>query len=407
MWWKIIEKTKNNSLERAVKEEETMGYISSRKGLALAQDISRNRQEQAKLLKAQGRRIVGYICPLAPPELITASQVVPYRIVGEPTETISMVDMYMETNLCPWVRNCFDQALKGNYQWLDGVIMAHSCDAVQRVYGLWCYYCKPAYHHFVNVPHSPTSATSRFYKEELVMLRESLEKLVNAQISNKSLRQAIVLHNRLKSEVKKLYSLRKRALPLISGTEMAYLLTAISSIPVKEALSLVQDVHEEVVAREGNTGKLSPEKRARVLVYGSIIDAPSFIEMIESSGVNVVVDDTCLGSRSFLNKVELTSDPLDGLAATYFEQFLCPRTVRSSDSKRFDYLVDMAKEFKVDGVIFHCMRFCDPNMFEVPDVQDSLAAAGIPVLYLEDDYTAGTEARLKTRIQAFAEQISQ
>jgi len=405
MWWKIIEKTKNNSLERAVKEEETMGYISSRKGLALAQDISRNRQEQAKLPKAQGRRILGYICPLVPPELITASQAVPYCIVGEPTEPTVKADLYMEINLCPWVRNCFDQALKGRYQWLDGVIMAHSCDAVQRMYGLWCYYCKPAYHHFVNVPHSVTPATRRFYREELVMLRESLEKLVNAQISDKCLRQAIVLHNKLKSEVKKLYSLRKQALPLVSGTEMAYLLTAISSIPVEEALSLVQDVRDEVVTRSGDTGNLSG-KRSRVLVYGSIIDAPPLIELIEQSGVNVVVDDTCIGSRNFWNEVAYTSDPVDGLVATYFDQFRCPRMVRSANPKRFDYLVDMAREFRVEGIIFHCMRFCDCNMFEVPDVRDSLSAAGIPTLYLEDDYTTGSEARLKTRIQAFAEQIS-
>jgi benzoyl-CoA reductase subunit C len=405
MWRKIVEKTKNNGLERAAKEEETMGDNSSRKGLALAQDISRNRQERAKLLKAQGRKIVGYICPLIPPELMTASKVVPYLIVGEPTEPIVKADVYMETNLCPWVRNCFDQALKGRYQWLDGVIMAHSCDAVQRMYGLWCYYCKPAYHSFVNVPHSVTPATRRFYKEELVMLREGLGGLVNAQISDESLRQAIVLHNKLKSEVKKLYSLRKQDIPLVSGTEMAYLLTAISSIPVGEALSLVQDVHDEVVAR-GVTGNLSG-KRSRVLVYGSIIDAPAFIELIEQSGVNIVIDDTCIGSRNFWNEVAYTTDPMDGLVATYFDQFRCPRMMRTSDPGRFDYLVDMAREFRVDGVIFHCMRFCDCNMFEVPDVRDRLSAAGISVLYLEDDYTMGSKARLKTRIQAFAEQISQ
>lgn len=388
-------------------EEEAMVYSSSRKGLALAQDISRNRQEWAKLLKARGRKIVGYTCPFAPPELITASQAVPYRIVGEPAEPITKADIYMEANLCPWVRNCFDQALKGRYQWLDGVIMAHSCDAIQRLHGLWCYYCKSAHHYFINVPHTLTPATRQFYKEELIMLRENLGELINAEISDSRLQQAIELHNKLNSEVKKLYSLRKRRFPLISGIEMAHLLTAISSIPVEEALSLVRDVRDEVVTREGNTGNLSPEKRGRVLVYGSIIDAPSLIELIEGSGVNVVVDDTCIGSRSFWNEVGCTSDPVDGLVTTYFDQFLCPRTVKSSDSKRFGYLVDMAKDFHVDGVIFYCMRFCDPNMFEIPDVKDLLSAAGIPMLYLEDDYTTGSVARLKTRIQAFAELISQ
>lgn len=382
-----------------------MAHYSNRKGLALAQYISRNRQERAKALKAQGRRILGYICPLVPPELITASQAVPYCIVGEPMEPIAKADLYMETNLCPWVRNCFDQALKGCYQWLDGVIMAHSCDAVQRLYGLWCYYCKPAYYHFVNVPHSITPATRRFYREELVMLRESLERLVNAQISDERLSQAVVLHNKLKSEVKEFYSLRKQTLPLVSGTEMAYLLTAICSIPVEEALSLVQDAREEVVTR-GGTGNLSG-KRGRVLVYGSIIDSPSLIELIEQAGVNVVIDDTCMGSRNFWNEVAHTNDPIDGLVATYFDQFRCPRLIKGTDPKRFDYLIDMAREFRADGIIFHCMRFCDPNMFEFPDVRDKLSAAGIPVLYLEYDYTTGSIARLKTRIQAFAEQISQ
>jgi benzoyl-CoA reductase/2-hydroxyglutaryl-CoA dehydratase subunit BcrC/BadD/HgdB len=166
---------------------------------------------------------------------------------------------------------------------------------------------------------------------------------------------------------------------------------------------LVQDVGDEVVTR-GGTGNLSG-KRGRVLVYGSVIDAPSFIELIEQSGVNVVIDDTCIGSRNFWNEVAYTTDPMDGLVATYFDQFRCPRMIRTSDPRRFDYLVDMAREFRVDGIIFHCMRFCDSNMFEVPDVRDTLSAAGIPVLYLEDDYTTGSRAQLKTRIQAFAEQV--
>jgi bcr-type benzoyl-CoA reductase subunit C len=378
---------------------------SSKKGLALAEDISRNRQERAKALKAEGRRIVGFICPLVPPELITAAAAVPYCIVGEPMEPITKADLYMETNLCPWVRNCFDQALKGRYQWLDGVIMAHSCDAVQRLYGLWCYYCQPDYYHFVNVPHSVTPATRRFYREELVMLRQSLEKWVKAKISDKRLSQAIMLHNRLKSEVKRLYLLRKQTPPALSGTEMAYLLTAICSIPAEEALSLVEDAHKEVAARGGTASPAG--KRGRVLLYGSIIDAPSFIELIEQSGVDVVIDDMCMGSRNFWREVANTADPIDGLVTAYFDQFRCPRLIRGTDSQRFDYLVAMAKEFQADGIIFHCVRFCDPNMFEFPDVRDRLSTAGIPVLYLEDDYTMGSIARLKTRIQAFAEQISQ
>ena len=47
----------------------------------------------------------------------------------------------------------------------------------------------------------------------------------------------------------------------------------------------------------------------------------------------------------------------------------------------------------------------DPYGFEVPAMKDYIESRGIPVLYIEDQYSQATISRLRTRVQAFMEMI--
>jgi benzoyl-CoA reductase/2-hydroxyglutaryl-CoA dehydratase subunit BcrC/BadD/HgdB len=76
-------------------------------------------------------------------------------------------------------------------------------------------------------------------------------------------------------------------------------------------------------------------------------------------------------------------------------------------SRRFDHVLEMIDEFRVDGVIFYTMKFCDPFLFDVPLFKEGLARRGLPSLLLEGDYTPGTLGRVKTRIEAFTEMLRQ
>jgi benzoyl-CoA reductase/2-hydroxyglutaryl-CoA dehydratase subunit BcrC/BadD/HgdB len=75
--------------------------------------------------------------------------------------------------------------------------------------------------------------------------------------------------------------------------------------------------------------------------------------------------------------------------------------------KRFDHVLRMIDEFRVDGVIFYTLKFCDPFLFDVPLLKERLAEKGIPTLRLEGDYTPGTLGRVRTRIEAFIEMLRQ
>jgi benzoyl-CoA reductase/2-hydroxyglutaryl-CoA dehydratase subunit BcrC/BadD/HgdB len=82
------------------------------------------------------------------------------------------------------------------------------------------------------------------------------------------------------------------------------------------------------------------------------------------------------------------------------------KSYRESLQARFGHIRKYVDEFKIDGVILFIYKYCDPYGFEVPAMKSFIESSGTPAFYLEDEYSASTVARLKTRIEAFLEIIA-
>jgi benzoyl-CoA reductase subunit C len=379
------------------------------KGLAAADRYYRDYGSRARELKGQGKKIIGYLCAFVPLEIITAAGFIPFRIKGDVNEPITKADTEMETIVCPLVRSCFDMSLKGNYEFLDGIVIPHACDSICRTYDVWKYSLNLPYSHLINMPHSTGEPSLDFYKELLGTFRTSLSKFAGKEISDRELARAVELHNQNRAKVRELYELRKSSPPLISGTELAKVLIAAMSLPVEESIKMLGDVIGEVKQRKD----VSAQKQARIMVVGAQVDSIAFIELIEDSGAWVVADDLCPGAREFFSDVDVTADPIDGIAERYLRKVKCGRTYREMKGNYEEYLEDrfghmrrMIKDFKVDGVVLYIYKYCDPFGFEVPQIKSYIEAKGTPVLYLEDEYSMSTIGRLRTRIQAFLELLS-
>jgi bzd-type benzoyl-CoA reductase N subunit len=372
----------------------------AQRGLTTAQELYERRRSRAEDLSRKGKRVIGYFCSYTPVEIFTALDIVPYRIQGKVGRPIEQAGQYLETIVCPYVRSCFDLALSGEYDFLAGVVIPHTCDAMHRVYDIWKYYLKPPYSYSLYVPHMTHPASYEFFQKEITNLKESLELFVNRHASETDILEAIQLHNRSRALLRELYKLRKSDPPLISGTEVMQVLVAGMTIPVQEFNELLWDVITEVRER-----KPDAERKPRLLISGSEVDDDDLIRLAEESGANVVMDDLCTGSRSFWQDVDPSKGAIAGLAERYLG-ITCPRTYRPGKaSQRFSYLGDFIREWNVQGVMLYTIRFCDTYQLDAPEMKDYIQSLGLPVLYLEDTYITSPVGQWKTRVEAFLETI--
>ncbi|MGQ9776330.1 MAG: 2-hydroxyacyl-CoA dehydratase subunit D [Thermodesulfobacteriota bacterium] len=366
-------------------------------------------ESRAKELKEEGRKVLGYVCSFVPLEMITASGAVPFRVRGNIHEPITLGDTLLETIVCPYYRSCFDLSVKRRYEFLSGMVIPHACDSMVRSYSVWSYSLSYSYFHFVNVPSVCEESSFEFFEEELKTFKRSLEKFMGKTIQEEDLSAAIKLYNKNREKVRALYDLRKQDPPLLSGTELTMALTIGSGLPVDESNEWFDYIITEVKKRE----KSPQTKGPRILIDGACIDNIELIKLIEELGGNVVADTICNGARDSFPKTDEMGDPIKALSRRYLDKLNCPKTYRANKTgsfegdiaNRFGDIGTYAKEFRVDGAILYVYKYCDPFGFEVPARKAYYQSIHIPMLHLEDIYSAGTLGQLRIRIQAFLEMI--
>ena len=142
------------------------------KGLARASEIYGSGHQRRKSCAPRGKKIMGYLCLYPPIEMLTAFDLVPYRMFGDMKEPITKADSYLPTVVCPFLRSVLDLGLKGKYSFLDGVVMAHTCDVGAQIPGLWNNFVKTPYSYFIDTPHTTTEIAVEQEKGELQDFQE-------------------------------------------------------------------------------------------------------------------------------------------------------------------------------------------------------------------------------------------
>ena len=382
---------------------------SNSNGLALAEKYYAHYGLRAKELKGEGKKVIGYLSALGPVEIITAAGLIPLRLKGYVNEPITRADAHMETIVCPFVRSVFDSVLKGTYSYLDGVVIPHLCDSTSRTYDTWAYNVQLPYSHFLNVPHATDQPSIDFFKAVLGTFMKSLENFTGQSVSEEALAQSVKAHNRNREMMRQLYAVRQSNPPMISGGEMTRVLVAAMGLPVDESTRLIASVIDDVKGRPTK----APATSARIMIVGDQIDDTAMIEIVEAAGASMVMDDMSIGSKIYWLDAAETKNPLDGIAERYLRKIKLPTTFvgagkpyQESLEDRFGHVRGYVKDFDVNGAILFIYKYCDPYGFEVPALKSYIEALGVPVLYLEDEYSTSTLGRLKTRIEAFLEMIA-
>jgi bzd-type benzoyl-CoA reductase N subunit len=351
--------------------------------------------------KDGGGKVVGFFCSTVPEELLTAAGMVPFRMRGTGSTGTDLSDAFYSSINCSFPRHTFNQALRGEYDFLDGLICINSCDHVRRIYDNWIRNLKTPFVQVMSLPRKVQEPQVDWYCDELNLLRGQLQEHFGVDITNERVKDAIRLHNEIRALQKQLYELRKGEKPPITGTETLAVMVAGTAMPREVYKELLRELLEELAQSEG-----SGDYRARLMIVGGELDDPEYIEIIEGQGGLVVTDSTCFGSRLMWTPVdEEEEDPIRALARYYVaDRPSCPR-MYGDQPKRIAYTREMIDEFKVDGVIGERLLFCDQWVVEHYMTDQDLKKEGIPFMTLDREYILTGKGQLRTRVQAFLETL--
>ncbi len=354
-----------------------------------------------KQWKEGGGKVVGYFCSYVPEEIISAAGLLPVRIRATGSTGTDLADAYFRPTSCSFARHCFDTALRGGYDFVDGIVWANTCDVVRRLYDNWKEEMSTPFLKILSLPKKTGEKQVAWYQEELGQLRGALEEHFGVDITDERLRESIRRHNETRRLQRQLYDLRKGKRPPITGAESLAVTIAGTCMPKEDYNRTLRELLAELGRRQGGDSY-----GARLLIEGSMLDNPAYVKVIEDQGGLVVADSLCFGSRILWADVDETvADPLEALARYHVGgRPSCGRIIGEHD-RRAGYIRDLIREFKVDAVIGERLMFCDVSGYEQFMLASDLKRDGIPHLKLDREYLLGGVGQMRTRVQAFLESI--
>lgn len=364
-------------------------------------EIVENRAERLREYRERtGKKVFGYFCTYTPEELLHAAGILPVRLFGG-TDDITQADTLMQTFVCPFVRGVLDTALKGGFDYLDGIVHAYTCDATCGLFGIWQRNIEVDFTYMYAPPYFMSEGSLKYHVRELQKLRKALEEYTGAEISNESIAESIELYNRKRLALKRMYAIRAANPTPIAGSEALEVVLAGTVMPPEDFSEMVDGYIKEALRPVG-----CGQDARRVYISGSELHDPEILRTIEESGATIVGDDLCTGSRGFYDLVESGGDPIEALATRYIERTPCPS--RLPASRRLEFILEGMRECRAEALIFVIQKFCDPHLAEHPPLSRHLKEAGIPNMIIETEHRIGpSREQIRTRVQGFLEMLEQ
>lgn len=345
---------------------------------------------------------VGYLCTYTPVELLSAAGIASIRLAkcGTP-DVVSQGEMITKSVFCDVTKSVLGYFMNHDplYEAIDEVAIFYTCDSMRSTADAIDNYYKPVKGYVVPRGNSKESVREMFRKQ-ILFFKNDMETLSGNKITDEIIREKIVLYQTIKRTIRKISELRKQEFPPLSGSDFLTITRAYRTLPAEEQLPVLEDLYKKLK----NVKSAGTPPVRIMLVGGMISDGDRVImDLLEKElNVSVVIEDHCTGFSQFAreNKTSL-DDPWQYLADEYLDQAPCARQYPITE--RVDFAANLAKEYKVDGVIFTYIKFCPCYGMTKKLFIDKFEEMGIPLLEQENSYMANDAGQIKTRLEAFIE----
>lgn len=379
---------------------EAMNYFN----YALA-EVHGARIQELQEEKEKGRKVIGTFCVFVPDEVILATNAVGVGLCSGSQFWIEDGEKVLPRNLCPLVKAFIGAKVSRTcpyFQSCDMIIGETTCDGKKKAYEILEEYMSV---HVMELPQMKREKNYEEWQDEIKLFIKKMEELTGNQVTVENLRKAIDLCNRKRRALKRLYDLRKHAPSPISGLD-ALLVSQVAFLDDIERF--IEKTNELCDELEERVKDLKPNGKKRIVVTGTPMAVPNWKlhSIVEGLDAEIVVEETCTGTRYFENEVSAEGDTIDDLVKNLADRYMKINCACfTPNDGRIDDVIRFVEEYKADGVINYNLSFCHTYAIEYEKLEKALKEKNIPVLNVETDYSEEDAGQIKTRVEAFLEMI--
>jgi benzoyl-CoA reductase/2-hydroxyglutaryl-CoA dehydratase subunit BcrC/BadD/HgdB len=346
---------------------------------------------------AKGGRFAAVLPIHYPRELLRAHGLLPVEVWGPAGIDTSEAAAHLQAYTCPIVHHGLSFLLGGGAREAAAVVVPHACDSLQGLgsvlldfFGGRAPPVLPLY-----IPRGADQSCVEFLGRELRALSARLATLLGqGAIGETELRAAIEREEKADETLARLH--RRRASTGLTDLELYRLVRAREYLPAEDWTDLAEPV----------LGNGADQARGGVrLILSGIVPEPmeGLFETLREAGAVVVADDfACCGRRLYPKGT--VEEPYERMA----ERILRgpPDPTRGSPIRaRASRLIGLAGQSEAQGVVFYGMKFCEPELFDIPQLRRALEEAGVPSIAVEVDLGRDLPRQLVTRLEAFVEMV--
>lgn len=360
--------------------------------------------ERIDAWRAEGKLAIGTVCCHAPFELIHAAGAMPVRMRAAGCGLCADSDAYLGNDTCGFTKGILQNLIDGVYH-LDGMVTSNGCNTAPGIYTNWDGIArerglKQFFFEFA-APTMLNAASERYFGGQMADLRDDLEKYTGKKITDDMVRESIRTYNTARAMVHEVYELRKADAPVLSGAEALKATLMATQMPIEEYIEYMKTFLADVKSRTDTL-----DHPLRVMLVGSALDDPQYVQAIENEGLLVVADLNSFGTRFLRDELVCGDDEdvFDALGRHYLNRSSCPRFQDGSDTIH-EYILNAAKEYKVDGIIVERLKYCQKWEGESQVLQELFNEHDIPCLQLDRDEKMDAQGQFSIRVEAFREML--
>lgn len=361
----------------------------------------------AELISARkkGKKFIGTFCIYVPDEIAMAANAIPVALCGGTQFSIPYGERMFPRDICPLIKSTFGMALSKTCPYgpiKDLGVGETTCDAKKKAWDVVNF-------HVMEVPQKKGELDVELWQHAVREFKTRIEALTGVSVSSERLSETIKIMNNKRRALQRFTEYRKYDPPPISGLDSLVVMQAALNDDPERFAKHLNELNDELGDRvEKNISPFSPGTK-RIMISGcpSVMGNWKLHALIEQAGAAVVIDETCTGLRYFRDLIDESHLDIEGQLTAIADRYMkIDCACFSPNNERLDAIPVLVQHYQADGVVQYVLQYCHGYNVEALRVESILKNKNIPSMKIETDYSEEDIGQLRTRVDAFLEQLA-